>query len=105
METSWITQGMAGFEIGLHGADQRGAFHGGQEMAEETLLGALEGRERGGFGVLVEGRIAFHDAGGFQRVIYIAVDHLEGAGIGVVDAPLLGRERMFEEFRPRPRHN
>ena len=67
-------------------------------MAEEALLGALESRQRGGLGVLVEGGIAFHDAGGFQGVFYIAVDHLEGAGIGVVDAPLLGRERMFERL-------
>ena len=67
-------------------------------MAEEALLGALEGRQRGGFGVLVERGIALHDAGSFQGVFYIAVDHLEGAGIGVVDAPLLGRERMFEQL-------
>ena len=80
------------------GPDQRGAFHGGQEMAEEALLGALEGRQRGGLGVLVEGGIALHDAGGFERVFYIAVDHLEGPGIGVVDAPLFGRERMFERL-------
>ena len=90
--------GMTCLEIGLHGPDQRGAFHGGQEMAKEALLGPLESRQSGGFGVLVEGRIALHDAGGFQRVFYIAVDHLEGPGIGVVDAPLLGRERMFEQL-------
>ena len=90
--------GMAGLEIGLHGPDQGGAFHGGQEVAEETLLGALEGRQRGGLGVLVQRGIAFHDAGGFQGVFYIAVDHLEGAGIGVVDAPLLGCQGVFEQF-------
>ena len=67
-------------------------------MAEEALLRALESRQRGGLGVLVEGGIALHDAGGFQGVFYIAVDHLEGAGIGVVDAPLFGRERMFEQL-------
>ena len=90
--------GMAGLEIGFYGPDQRGAFHGGQEMAEEALLGALESRQRGGLGVLVQRGIALHDAGGFERVFYIAVDHLEGAGIGVVDAPLFGRERMFERL-------
>ena len=74
--------GMAGLEIGLDRPDQRGAFHGGQEMAEEALLGALESRQRGGLGILVEGGIALHDAGGFERVFYIAVDHLEGPGIG-----------------------
>ena len=89
---------MARLKIGVHGPDQRGAFHGGQEMAEKTLLGALESRQRGGFGVLVQRGIALHDAGGFERVFYIAVDHLEGPGIGVVDAPLFGRERMFEKL-------
>ena len=67
-------------------------------MAEEALLGALESRQRGGLGILVEGGIALHDAGGFERVFHIAVDHLEGPGIGVVDAPLFGRERMFERL-------
>ena len=33
---------MTCLEIGLDRPDQRGAFHGGQEMTEETLLGALE---------------------------------------------------------------
>ena len=33
----------AGVEVRLHGADQAWAFHGGEEMAEEALLGALEG--------------------------------------------------------------
>ena len=89
---------MAGLEIGLDRPDQRGAFHGGQEMAEEALLGALESRQRGGLAILVQRGIALHDAGGFQGVFYIAVDHLEGAGIGVVDAPLFGRERMFEQL-------
>ena len=89
---------MAGLEIGLDRPDQRGAFHGGQEMAEEALLGALESRQRGGLGILVQRGIALHDAGGFERVFYIAVDHLEGPGIGVVDAPLFGRERMFERL-------
>ena len=45
---------MAGLKIGLHGPDQGGAFHGGQEMAEEALLRSLESRQRGGLGVLVQ---------------------------------------------------
>ena len=89
---------MTCLEIGFHGPDQRGAFHGGQEMAEEALLGPLESRQRGRLRVLVEGGIALHDAGGFQGVFYIAVDYLEGAGIGVVDAPLFGCQGMFEKL-------
>ena len=94
--------GMAGLEIGLHGPDQRGAFHGGQEMAEKALLRSLESRLRGGLRVLVEGGIALHDAGGFQRVFYVAVDHLEGPSIGVVDAPLLRCQGMFEQLNLDP---
>ena len=93
-----MTQAWPASRSALHGPDQRGAFHGRQEMAEEALLRALEGRQRGGFGVLVEGGIALHDAGGFERVFYIAVDHLEGAGIGVVNAPLFGCQGMFEKL-------
>ena len=67
-------------------------------MAEEALLCALEGREGGGLGVLVERRIYFHDAGGLQGLVDVVVDDLEGAGIGVVDAPLLGRERVLQDL-------
>ena len=34
-------------EIGLDRPDQRGALHRRQQVPEETLLGALEGRQRG----------------------------------------------------------
>ena len=85
------------FEVRLDGADQRGALHRGQQVPEEALLGALEGRERGGLGVLVEGRVPVDDAGRLQGVLDIGVDDLEGAGIGVVDAPLLVRERVLED--------
>ena len=66
-------------------------------MAEEALLGPLEGRERSGLGVPVQRVLALDDAGRLQRLLDVGVDHLEGAGIGVVDAPLLRRERMFED--------
>ena len=33
-----------------------------------------------------------------QRRGEVVVDHLEGAGVGVVDAPLLGRERVLDEL-------
>ena len=81
--------GAAGIEIGLDRADQARALHGGQQVAEEALLRPLEGRQRGGLGVLVERRIALDDAGGLQGLVDVVVDDLEGAGIGVVDAPLL----------------
>ena len=66
-------------------------------MAEEALLGALEGAERRRLGVSVQGVLALDDAGRLERLLDVLVDDLEGAGIGVVDAPLLGRERMFED--------
>ena len=46
--------GAALVEVRLDGADQRGALHGGEQVAEEALLGALEGAERGRLRVLVE---------------------------------------------------
>ena len=89
--------GPSGIEIGLDGADQRGALHAGQQMVEEALLGALEGAERCRLGVPVQRVLALDDADCFQRLLDVPVDDLEGAGIGVVDAPLLGGEGMFED--------
>ena len=90
--------GAAGIEIGLDRADEAGTLHGGQQVAEEALLRALEGGQRGGLGVLVERRLAIDDAGGLQRLVDVVVDDLEGAGIGVVDAPLLGTERVLQDL-------
>ena len=83
--------------VRLDGADQRGALHRGQQVAEEALLGALEGRQRGGLRVPVERGFPVDDAGRLQGLLDIGVDDLEGAGIGVVDAPLLVRERVFQD--------
>ena len=87
-----------GSEVGLDRADQRRALHGGQQMAEEALLGALEGRHCGRLGVPVQRVLAVDDSGGLQGLLDVPVDDLEGAGIGVVDAPLLGGERVFEDL-------
>ena len=45
---------MACCQIGVDSGDQGGGFHGGQQMAEEALLGGLEGRARGGLGLPVQ---------------------------------------------------
>ena len=83
-------------EVGLDRADQARALHCREQMAEEALLGALEGRHGRGLGVPVQRVLAVDDAGRLERLLDVAVDDLEGAGIGVVDAPLLRRQRMFE---------
>ena len=67
-------------------------------MAEEALLGALESAERSRLRVLVEGRSPLHDARGLQRLFDVGMDDLERAGIGIVDAPLLVRERMHQDL-------
>ena len=84
-------------QVCLNGADQRGALHAGEEVAEEALLGSLEGADCGGFRVLVEGVFPVDDAGRLQGVLEVGVDDLEGVGIGVVDAPLLVRERVLQD--------
>ena len=83
--------GSVPFEVALDRADQRGALHRGEQVSEEALLGALEGGPGGGLRVPVERFGAAHDAGRLERFLEVAVDDLEGAGVGVVDAPLLGR--------------
>ena len=67
-------------------------------MIEEALLVRLERRARGGLGLPVEGARVAGDVGGLQRGIEIVMDDLEGAGIGVVDADLLGRERVLQHL-------
>ena len=66
-------------------------------MAEEALLGALESGERGGLGVAVESAVPLHDASRLQGVLDVGVDDLEGSGVGIVDAPLLVRERVLQD--------
>ena len=83
--------------VRLDGADQRGALHRGQQVAEEALLRTLEGRQRGRLRVPVEGRLAVDDTGGLQGLLYVGVDDLEGPGISIVDAPLLRRERVLQD--------
>ena len=67
-------------------------------MAEEALLGALEGRQRGRLGVAVEGIAVLHDAGRLERHLEVGVNDLEGLGIGIVDAPLFRRQRMLQDI-------
>ena len=73
------------------GRDQRRRLHRGDQMVEEALLGALEGRARGGLGLRVQRAGRAGDVGGLHRGVEIVVDDREGAGIGVVDADLLRR--------------
>ncbi len=78
--------------------DQRRRLHRGDQVREEPLLGGFEGRARGGLGLGVQRAALAGDVGGLQRRVEIVVDDLEGAGIGVVDADLLGRERVLDQL-------
>ena len=88
----------AGGEVGLDSADQGRALHGGQQVAEKALLGALEGGQGGGFGVPVERLLSLRDAGGLQRLLDVGVDDLERVGVGIEDALLFGRQGVFEDI-------
>src|SRR5882724_2885421 len=67
-------------------------------MAEEALLGALEGGTRGGLCLRVERTSLAGDVRRPHGRIKVVVDDRERAGIGVVDANLFGRELVFEQF-------
>ena len=68
-------------------------------MIEKTLLVHFKSGAGGSPGVAVVGVAALAgDIGGFQRFIQIAMDNLEGVGIGVVDADLLRRELMLDDL-------
>ena len=92
----------AGIEVGLDRANERGTLHGAQEVAEEALLGALEGGERRRLRVPVQRLLALRDPGGLECVVQVGVDDLEGACVGVVDAPLLGTQRVFQDVHLDP---
>ena len=71
----------AGIEIGLDRADQARALHGGQQVAEEALLRALEGAHRGRLGIPVQRRLVIDDTGRLERLLDVLVDDLEGPGV------------------------
>ena len=95
--------GVSGLQVALDALDQRRRLHGGQQVVVEALLRALERGARGRLGLGVERARAAPAAGAgdvrrLQCRGQVVVDHLEGAGVGVVDAPLLGRERVLDEL-------
>ena len=67
-------------------------------MAEEALLGALESRAGGRLRLGVQRAALAGDVGGLHRRVEVIVDDREGAGIGVVDAPLLVGERVLDQL-------
>ena len=86
-------------QVALDRADQRRRLHAGQQMAEEALLGAFEGRARGRLRL----RSSACRCSPVMLAACIAASRLlwmigEGAGIGVVDADLLGRELMLDQL-------
>ena len=93
-----MTAAWPAFEIALDRGDQRRRLHRGDEVIEEALLGALEGRARGGFGLRVQRAGFAGDVGRLQRRVEIVVDDREGAGIGVVDADLLVGELVLDQL-------
>ena len=67
-------------------------------MTEETLLGAFEGGARGGFGLAVQRPGRAGDVGRLHGRIEMVVDDGEGAGISIVDAPLLGGQLVLDQL-------
>ena len=84
-------------EVLLDRADQRRRHHRGDQMAEEALLGALEGRARRRLGVAVQRAGLAGDVGRLERGGQVVVDDLERVGIGIVDADLLVGQRVLEQ--------
>ena len=83
-------------QVRLDGPDQRGAFHGRDEMVEETLLVALEGRARGGFRLGVQRAGLGDDTGSLQRCLEMGVNDLVGIRKTVIDRDL-GRCQLMHQ--------
>ena len=90
--------GMAVGQIAINGFDQRRRLHRGDQVIEETLLGALESGTRGGFGLGVQRSGIAGDVGRLQRGIEIVVNDAERAGIGIVDPDLLVGELVLDQI-------
>ncbi len=90
--------GMARVEVGLDRPDQGRRLHAGQEMAEEALLGALEGRARGGLGLPVQRAIRTRDVRRLHRRVEVIMDDAERPGIGVVDTALFLGQRVLDQL-------
>ncbi|ARU03147.1 hypothetical protein LOKVESSMR4R_03924 (plasmid) [Yoonia vestfoldensis] len=85
-------------KVRLDGADQRGTFHGGDEMVEEALLVALEGRTRGGFRLGVQRAGLRRNTRGLKRCLKVVVDDLVGIGVAVVYGDLSGAQLMDQHL-------
>jgi hypothetical protein len=90
--------GVAGGEIAIDRFDQRRRFHRGDQVIEETLLGALERGTCGGFGLGVQRAGFAGDVGRLQRGVEVVVNDAEGASIGIVDTDLLVGELVLEQI-------
>ena len=94
---------VAGLEVALDALDQRRRLHGRKQVVVEPLLRALECGPRRRLGLRVERARSAPAAGaddvrGLQRRGEVVVDHLEGTGVGVVDALLLRRQRVLDQL-------
>src|SRR5712664_2141444 len=67
-------------------------------MAEEALLGALEGGTRGGLRLRVKRASLAGDVRSPHGRVEVVVDDAERPGISVVDADLFRRELVFDQF-------
>ena len=67
VETSWMTAERPCSRSRLDGAEGGGALHGGEQVAEEALLGSLEGGHGGGLGAAVPRAVLVFDPGGLER--------------------------------------
>ena len=80
MDTSWITADWPASRLASIGADQGRAFHAVEEVAEEALLGALEGGERtAALAWELSVDVVVGDVGGLQCGLEVVVDDDEGA--------------------------
>src|SRR6266700_448573 len=67
-------------------------------MPEKALLGTFEGGSGRGLCLTVQRAGLARDVGGPHRGVEVVVDDAEPAGIGIIDADLLGRKLVLYQF-------
>ena len=90
--------GVAFLQVAGDRPDQRRGLHRREQMAEEPLLGGLEGAARRRLRLLVQGARGAGDVRRLHGGIEIVMDDRECPCICVVDADLLGRQFVLDQL-------
>ena len=98
VETSWMTAERPEARSASIARISEGHFMAVSRWPKKRCLAPSKADIAAALALTVQRVLAVDDAGRLQRLLDVSVDDLEGAGIGVVDAPLFRRQLVFEDL-------